>query len=132
VRAARDPAARLSARRADVEEQLSEDQEEPHRREVTILADAIARHLFAREEAGLSPRSLNALRSDLQAAAMLVFMYESADGRKILEHFRYGAPLVVEFRRKFTDSPSLVARYERNLQAFAKFLTSTTVAISDT
>lgn len=122
VRAARDPAARLDALRADVEEQLREDQGRRHGPAVKALADAIARHLFAREEAGASPRSLNAVRSDLHVAAMLVFMYEPAPGARILDRFRHGPPLVFEFRRKFTDSPALVARYEKSLQAFADWV----------
>lgn len=122
VHAERDPVARLDALRASVEEQLRQDQGRSHRHAVSALADAIARYLFAREQAGASPRSLNAVRSDLHVATMLVFMYEPANDERILDRFRHGAPYVFEFQRKFTDSPALVARYRKNLRAFSDFL----------
>ena len=122
VRAERDPAARLGALRKDIEAQLRHDEGRRHGPAVKALADAMARYFFAREEGGASPRSLNAVRSDIHAAAMLVFMYEEVTSGRILDRFRDGAPCVFEFRRKFTDSPALVARYEKNLQAFAAFL----------
>lgn len=122
VRAASDPAARLDARRKAIEEQIREDGGRRHRRAVTALADAMARFLLSREQAGASPRSLSALGSDLHVAAMLVFMYEPKDDERILDRFVDGAPCVYEFRRKLTDSPALVARYERNLRAFSDWL----------
>ncbi len=122
ARAEGDPAVRLDVIRAGIEAQLREDHRRGYARAVRALADAIARYLFAREAAGASPRSLNAVGSDLCAAAMLVFMYEPQKDERILDRFRHGAPWVSEFRRKFTDSPRLVARYEKNLRAFADFL----------
>lgn len=122
TRAESDPAARLDARRRDIEEQIRGDVGRRHRRAVTALADAMARFLLSREQAGASPRSLSALGSDLYAAAMLVFMYEPRDDERILDRFRHGPPLVFEFRRKLTDSPALVARYEKHLLAFADWV----------
>lgn len=122
ARAERDPAARLDALRKSIGAQLRDDDGRPYGLAGKALADAMAHFLFAREESGASPRSLNAVRSDLLAASMLVFMYEPVTGKGILDRFRGGAPWVFEFRRKFTNSPALVARYEKNLEAFADFL----------
>jgi hypothetical protein len=122
VRSEQQPGARLDAIRADVEEELHEEHGPRHASAVKTLAHAMARHLWAREAAGASPRSLHAVRSDLHAAAMLVLMYEPVNDERILDPFRHGAPYVYEFRRKFSDSPRLVARYEKSLRAFADFL----------
>jgi hypothetical protein len=125
IRECDDPAARLDAIRADVRGWFRADNPRRPTAAVEALADRMSRFLFLREAAGASPRSLNALRSDLQAAAILVFMYEPATDGRILESFGDGPPLVYEFGRKFTDSPALVERYERNLRAFAEFVGET-------
>lgn len=41
-------------------------------------------------------------------------------GKRILEHSDE-PPWELEFERKFTDSPALVARYRRSLEGFASF-----------
>jgi hypothetical protein len=61
------------------------------------------------------------VRSDLQAAAQLTFNYDLPGPDEILRHFR-SAPSTFDFRRKYTDSPNLVARYERNCKNFGRFL----------
>jgi hypothetical protein len=87
-----------------------------------IFVDAVARYSIHLKELGRSPRSLSGIFSDLQAAGHLVFMYDTTLGRKVLGRFTLGAPWVGEFKRKFTDSPNLVRRYERSLDGFATFL----------
>jgi len=87
-----------------------------------VILDAMARYLLHLRQKGTSPRTLSGVRSDLHAAGQLVFMYDAPrGGDPILESFSI-PPWDLEFRRKFTDSPSLVARYCRNLDGFARFL----------
>jgi hypothetical protein len=82
----------------------------------------MARYLLHLREKGTSPRTLSGVRSDLNAAGHLVFIYDAPRGDDpILECFSI-PPWDIEFRRKFTDSPSLVGRYRRNLDGFARFL----------
>ena len=44
-----------------------------------------------------------------------------SDLDRVLTHFNH-PPWELEFRRKFTDRPALVARYRHSLQGFARFL----------
>jgi hypothetical protein len=81
----------------------------------------MARYLVHLRASGSSPRALSAVRSDLSAAGHLVLMYDSPKGSGALTHFDE-PPWEFEFKRKFTDSPALAARYRRNLQGFARFL----------
>ena len=89
-----------------------------------MLADAMARYVLQLRSEGASPRRISAIRSDLQAAGHLVFMYDAPKGKQVLREFTGYAPWAGEFRRKFTDSSRLVERYERNLEAFGEFLGS--------
>ncbi len=86
-----------------------------------VIIDAMARYLAHLRSGGSSPRALSAVRSDLNAAGSLVLTYDAPKGDRILEHFD-GPPWEYEFKRKFTDSPALVARYRRSLDGFARFL----------
>jgi hypothetical protein len=86
-----------------------------------VIIDAMARYLGHLRAAGASQRTLSGIRSDLNAAEHLVLMYEATKGKRILEHFN-GPPWEFEFKRKFTESPALVARYRRSLEGFASFL----------
>ena len=86
-----------------------------------VIIDAMARYLSHLRARGSSPRTLSSVRSDLNAAAHLVLMYDAPKGNRILERFD-GPPWEFEFKRKFTDSPTLVARYRRSLEGFARFL----------
>jgi hypothetical protein len=55
---------------------------------------------------------------------MLIMMYEAPKGKnteRILSRFD-GPPWIREFERKFSDSSSAIARYERNLVGFGRFL----------
>jgi len=55
---------------------------------------------------------------------MLIMMYEAPKGKnteRILNRF-YGPPWIREFERKFSDSSSAIARYERNLDGLGRFL----------
>lgn len=86
-----------------------------------VIVDAMARYLAHLRASGSSPRTLSAIASDLNAAGHLVLMYDAPKNSRILEHFD-GPPWTYEFKRKFTDSPALVARYCRSLEGFARFL----------
>ncbi len=86
-----------------------------------VIVDAMSRYLAHLRASGSSPRTLSGIRSDLNAAGHLVLMYDAPKGNRILEHFD-GPPWTVEFERKFTDGPALVARYRRSLDGFARFL----------
>ena len=88
-----------------------------------VMVDAMARYLAHLRASGRSPRALSAVRSDLNAAAHLVLTYDAPKGGRVLTHFDH-PPWEFEFRRKFSDSPTLVARYRRNLEGFARFLKS--------
>jgi hypothetical protein len=52
---------------------------------------------------------------------MLVMMYDAPKNEEVLRHFYY-PPWDFELKRKFTDSPSLVARYKKSLEGFSRFL----------
>lgn len=86
-----------------------------------VIIDAMARYLSHLRTQGSSPRCLSSVCADLNAAGHLVLMYDAPKGNRILEHFDE-PPWEFEFRRKFTDTPTLVARYRRNLEGFAHFL----------
>ncbi len=92
---------------------------------VAIIVDAMARYILHLRFEGKSPRTLSGVYSDLEAAGMLVISYdypaESKKAAEILDLFS-SPPWTLEFKRKFTDSPNAVARYERNLKGFARFL----------
>jgi hypothetical protein len=89
-----------------------------------ILVDAMARYTLHLKEHGASPRKMAGVYSDLDAAGMLVMSYWSPKGKKVLDYFD-SAPCTYEFSRKFSDSPIAVARYERTLGGFARFLVET-------
>jgi len=86
-----------------------------------VLVDAIARYTLHLKRKGTSPRTISGVYSDLDAAAMLVFMYDAPKAKSVLDHFSC-PPWEFEFRRKFTDSPSPMARYRRSLEGFGRFL----------
>jgi hypothetical protein len=91
---------------------------------VNIIVDAMARYLLHLRSEGKSQRTLSGVYSDLQAAGMLVIMYDYPKGKKraeILDLFS-DPPWTIEFRRKFSDSRNAITRYERNLKGFAHFL----------
>ena len=86
-----------------------------------VIVDAMARYLSYLRAGGSSARTLSSVRSDLSAAGHLVLMYDAPKGGRILKHFD-GPPWTLEFKRMFTDSRTLVARYRRSLEGFARFL----------
>lgn len=89
-----------------------------------IIVDAMAHYILHLRSQGKSPRTLSSVYSDLQAAGMLVIAYDYPKGKKapkVLELFS-DPPWTIEFKRKFSDSPNAIARYERNLKGFARFL----------
>ena len=89
-----------------------------------IIVNAMARYLLHLRSEGKSPRTLSGVYSDLDAAGMLVIMYDYPKGKKAAEVLVLFSdpPWTIEFKRKFSDSPSAIARYERNLKGFAHFL----------
>lgn len=89
-----------------------------------IIVDAMARYMLYLRSEGKSPRTLSGVYSDLEAAGMLVIAYDYPTGKKaaeVLNLFSY-PPWTIEFKRKFSDSSNAIARYERNLKGFARFL----------
>lgn len=86
-----------------------------------LLVDAMARYTLHLKASGASPRQMSAVYSDLDAAAMLVMMYEAPVGEKVFQHFSY-PPLTYEFGRKFSNSPRAMTRYAKTLDGFASFL----------
>jgi hypothetical protein len=89
-----------------------------------IIVAAMARYLLHLRSEGKSQRTLSGVYSDLQAAGMLVMMYDYPRGKKkadILDLFS-DPPWTIEFRRKFSDSHNAIARYDRNLKGFARYL----------
>ena len=89
-----------------------------------IIVDTMARYLLHLRSEGKSPRTLSGVYSDLEAAGMLVIMYDYPKGKKaaeVLDLFS-DPPWTIEFERKFSYSPGAIARYERNLKGFAHFL----------
>lgn len=91
---------------------------------VHIIVDAMARYILHLRSEGKSQRTLSGVYSDLQAAGILVIMYDypkKKDKAEILGLFS-DPPWTIEFERKFSDSPNTIARYERNLKGFACFL----------
>ena len=91
---------------------------------INIIVDAMARYILYLRSVGKSPRTLSGVYSDMQAAGMLVMSYddpEEGTASEILDLFSF-PPWTIEFKRKFSDSPNAMARYERNLEGFASFL----------
>jgi hypothetical protein len=100
------------------------DWQEQHRaspRVTKVIVDAMARYLAHLRATGTSPRTLTGVCSDLNAAGHLVLMYGTRKTNRIMEQFAE-PPYCYELERKFTDRPALVARYQRNLDGFARFL----------
>jgi hypothetical protein len=95
-----------------------------NRSAVEIIVDAMARYTLHLKSQGVSPRKLSEVYADLNAAGMLVMMYDAPKGKnaeRILSRFD-GPPWILEFERKFSDSSSAITRYERNLEGFGRFL----------
>lgn len=91
---------------------------------INVIVDAMASYLLQLRLEGKSPRTLSGVYSDLQAAGMLVMMYDYPKRKKavdVLDLFS-NPPWTIEFKRKFSDSPKAVNRYKRNLEGFARFL----------
>ena len=86
-----------------------------------LVLEAMGRFLLHLEGQGGSERTLRAVRWDLNAAGGLVLSYDAPSAQEVLGCFRW-VPWELEFRRKVTDSPRLVKRYERNLTRFSRFL----------
>ena len=98
-----------------------------------IVVDAMARYTLRLRSQGASPRTLSAVYSDLEAAAMLVWMYDAPKDRRakrVLECFST-PPWPIEFERKFSDAPGPVARYTRTLENFASFLRESSLLPED-
>ena len=95
-----------------------------NRQAAEIIVDAMARYTLHLKSQGASPRKLSGVYDDLNAAGMLVMMYDAPEGKdaeRILSDFDTH-PWSFQFKRKFSDSTSAIARYERNLEGFCRFL----------
>jgi hypothetical protein len=61
-----------------------------NRQAATIIVDAMARYTLHLKSQGVSPRKLSGVYDDLNAAGMLVMMYDAPKGKnaeRILSHF---------------------------------------------
>ncbi len=76
----------------------------------------MGRYIVHLERNGASRRKLSAILSDLQAQALIVFMHETSGPKEVVDQFCLSDDFV--FRRKFTDSPRAVERYEGSVEAF--------------
>lgn len=90
-------------------------------RTVEIAARAVAEWLLEVEAAGASPRKLSGLESDLQAALMLVCMFDRPTPATVLRCFGT-PPHTYEFGRKFSGTDAALRRYEAQLGAFGEWL----------
>ncbi len=89
-----------------------------------IIVDAMAQYTLHLKSQGASSRKLSGVYDDLNSAGMLVMMYDTPEGKdaeRILSDFDT-PPWSFQFERKFSDSSTAIARYERNLEGFARFL----------
>jgi len=85
------------------------------------IVDAMGRYLAHLRSGGASPRSMNNIRMDLEAAGHLVLMYSAPTVSDALRHFSV-PPHTFEYGRRFSDSPTQNARYRRSLRGFARYL----------
>jgi len=86
-----------------------------------LLAEAMARYVLERKAEGASVRTLNGVYDDLSAMAYLLFNYERPRGRRVFD-LVYEGLSAFDYRRKFSDSPGVVARYKRTTRDFTRFL----------
>jgi hypothetical protein len=94
------------------------------RRATEAIVDAMARFLIHLRDEGVSPRSLSGITHDLNAAGMLMMMYEPPRPRSrtnVLESF-FEPPYEFEYSRKFSETTNARTRYRRSLERFAEFL----------
>lgn len=87
-----------------------------------IMVDAMARYVIHLKERGTSPRTISRILGDLDAAGMLVTMYEAPKAKKVLSCFGTGLAPTFEYGRKFSESPRAVARFESTWDAFSAWL----------
>jgi hypothetical protein len=84
------------------------------------LVDAMSCYTWHLKSEGASPRSMSAKYDDLNALGYLVLAYEAPSGRDVLNHLSSWS---YEYKRKFSDSATIVARYQRTVDDFRRFLT---------
>ena len=84
------------------------------------LVDAMACYTWHLKSQGASPRSMSAKYDDLNALGYLVLAYDAPSGRDVLSHLSSWS---YEYTRKFSDSATIVARYQRTVEDFRRFLT---------
>ncbi len=94
------------------------------RRATDAIVDAMARFLIHLRDLGVSPRSLSGITHDLNAAGMLIMMYEPPVQRwrkNVLESFSE-PPYEFEYAKNFSETTYARNRYRRSLKRFAEFL----------
>ena len=84
-----------------------------------VLVDAMARFLQELDGQGTSPRTIRGICDDLQAIGFLTFRYDSPKAAAVLDSVSAD---IHNYQRKFTDAPNIVARYERTVARFQRFL----------
>ena len=84
------------------------------------LVDAMACYTWHLKSEGASPRSMSGKYDDLNALGYLVLAYAAPSGRDVLSHLSSWS---YEYMRKFSDSATIIARYERTVEDFRLFLT---------
>jgi hypothetical protein len=98
-------------------------------KEATVmLVDAFAHYTWHLKAQGTSPRSMSTKYNDLNALGYLVLAYDAPKGKDVLNHLW---PHVYEYARKVSDSPRTVARYQRTVEDFCRFLRETGCLSSD-
>jgi hypothetical protein len=78
-----------------------------------LLADTMARYTLQPREQGVSPRSMSGIYSDLDAAGMLVFMYDAPKVGTVLSCCDY-PPWEIEFRHKISATARKLLKYLEN------------------
>lgn len=86
-----------------------------------ILVDSMARFLMHLKAGGASPRRSSVVRTDLNAAGLLVMCCDAPKGKAVLDCFA-GGPPEYEFRRKISDSSKALERFRSTWNGFASFL----------
>jgi hypothetical protein len=86
------------------------------------LVDAMARYTWHLKTQGASPRAMSSKYDDLNALGYLMLAYDEPKGKDVLSQIRSHT---YEYSRKMSDSPRTVARYNRTVEEFRRFLRET-------
>jgi hypothetical protein len=88
-------------------------------RSLKVLLDAMALYLQQLKQHGVSPRTIRSTSDDLQALGMLTFGFCNPKPDQVLTSLWAST---YDYGRKFSESPNLIARFERTAEKFERFL----------